>query len=573
MPPAHGEDADEELSASDCSRSCSPAPSKPEKPSSQTQTPTPLPPLKKKPSITMPGSLFPRSSSLEPDARNNGHPYRKMNAPGSSRTAGPTDGANDLPDPHTSQPHVNSVDTTAGIPESGSSSLDTYISPWRTRPVASVHDAVQRFNVTDGEEADFSLRLHSLHSSPVHPFAKPSTDLESSLTLPSDSNQVLSSSKGKERMQDDDLMYIIGETSDNTHLRTKERELVAAREECDRRVNPSSEGPDNNTTDERGRDKERIKALEEEVKRLREELARSQRRSPAPPPPPPPPPPLPAPLPIRIDTSVCSSDPNSLFASARAALRHTSPPAEAPINASVSGRMVTKKQRQPTVNVPTEKMAAFLNELKTVRLRKVGSGVGTGTGVSAAEETPISSNLSKSTSALTWSSGPIRPAAQELARRRSLVNLQATSSSSMKETLIRAGQKRKADAMGIDELTRMSLSMAFLLSFCSHCHVPEPAKRRSMQPCDGTSSTGSRDSRSASASKAALGLLDTSKRTWPAVSTNEADVTTPSLCSDNGDGSIEEQAPLTPPGARSNFEGQRSDVRELEIINVDMEPD
>jgi len=29
--------------------------------------------------------------------------------------------------------------------------------------------------------------------------------------------------------------------------------------------------------------------------------------------------------------------------------------------------------RQPTVNVPSEKMAAFLNEMRTVRLRKVGS--------------------------------------------------------------------------------------------------------------------------------------------------------------------------------------------------------
>lgn len=156
----------------------------------------------------MPGSLFPRSSSLEPDA-----------------------------------------------------STSAFISPWRSRPVASVHDAVQRFNITDGEEADFSLRLPTPHSSPVKPLPEADTSLR--LAPPS------SSAKGKERMQDDDLLYILGDvTGGDTRIRAKERELVAAKEEHQRH----SGGQSTAASDERERDKERIRILEEEVKRLREEV-------------------------------------------------------------------------------------------------------------------------------------------------------------------------------------------------------------------------------------------------------------------------------------------------------------
>ncbi|KAG1750240.1 hypothetical protein EDB19DRAFT_1679234 [Suillus lakei] len=43
--------------------------------------------------------------------------------------------------------------------------------------------------------------------------------------------------------------------------------------------------------------------------------------------------------------------------------------------------------RQPTVNVPSDKMSAFLNEMKTVRLRKVGPAPG-----------PVPGGLSRSVS-------------------------------------------------------------------------------------------------------------------------------------------------------------------------------
>lgn len=54
-----------------------------------------------------------------------------------------------------------------------------------------------------------------------------------------------------------------------------------------------------------------------------------------------------------------------LFASARAALRHAPPPVELPINPP------QRRKGQPAIGIPPDKMAAFLNEMKTVRLRKV----------------------------------------------------------------------------------------------------------------------------------------------------------------------------------------------------------
>ncbi|KAI6147003.1 hypothetical protein EDD17DRAFT_80378 [Pisolithus thermaeus] len=528
--PAYVDDADEELSASDHPQS-QPSPPQHEQPkphSDQTTASAPLPTLRKKPSITMPGSLFSRTSSLEPEdlASQLGGTSSAVDPPGGGKTL-PTEG-----------------------------SLDAYVSPWRTRPVTSVQDAVQRFNVTSGDEADFSLRIPSPQPSPVNFRAGPHPSDETLPPPPSGSPGLLVSSKGKGRMQDDDLMFIVGETSDKLQVEAKERELAAAREEQRQRENQSCEASSSSALDERERDKQRIKMLEEEVKRLREELSRSQgRSSTSGPPPPPPPPPLPAPLPIRIDTRL--SNPDALFASARAALRHTSHPVEAPINHSVSGR---KRQGKPTVNVPSEQMAAFLNEIKTVRLRKVGTTPASITGIAttSTRQVPESSTLSKSTSALSWASGPIRPTTQELTRRRSLASLRDAAPNLLaKEILLKAGQKRKADAMECDEL-----------------NVSRATKRRLAQSSDVTVPSGGWTQLSASSSK--LHQPDFGKQTWPSFSANEIDLTTPSLCSDNerdGDGSLEDQTPSTPPGLQPAVIEQRSGLREPDIIDVDLEED
>lgn len=66
-------------------------------------------------------------------------------------------------------------------------------------------------------------------------------------------------------------------------------------------------------------------------------------------------------------------DTGSLFASVRANLRHAPAPVEAPINVAYGGHR-TKRTGLPTVNVPSDRMPAFLNEMKTARLRKVAGG-------------------------------------------------------------------------------------------------------------------------------------------------------------------------------------------------------
>ena len=53
----------------------------------------------------------------------------------------------------------------------------------------------------------------------------------------------------------------------------------------------------------------------------------------------------------------------------RANLRHAGTPVEAPINSSFTAKRVG----QPTIGVPADKMAAFLNEMKSVRLKKVSN--------------------------------------------------------------------------------------------------------------------------------------------------------------------------------------------------------
>lgn len=62
-----------------------------------------------------------------------------------------------------------------------------------------------------------------------------------------------------------------------------------------------------------------------------------------------------------------------MFADTRASLRHTATPIEKPINPAAYGGAASKRKGQPTINVGADKMAAFLTEMKTHRLRKVGS--------------------------------------------------------------------------------------------------------------------------------------------------------------------------------------------------------
>lgn len=201
----------------------------------------------------MPGSLFPRSPSLLPD-----QPDRSGYTQAVSISVQP------------SHPHDNVLDDAEAGPSStvpsthpNQLSLDQYVSPWRTRSVASVKDAVNRFTATEGAEADFSLTLPSPQTSPHRPALSSAAPFSTSR-------------KGKERARDnghnDDLDFIICGSSDHDGVSAKERELDAAREEQREHERRLSGNQSRRASDERERDKQRIKTLEEEVRRLKEEV-------------------------------------------------------------------------------------------------------------------------------------------------------------------------------------------------------------------------------------------------------------------------------------------------------------
>lgn len=264
------------LSASDRERSKSPTP----RPPPMFPVP-PSPTLKKQPSFTMPGSLFPRSPSLVPDQPNG---YQCMQAasdvPVSVQPFRPPY-ANDSGDAEAgpSWTHSSTIPRADSAGPHQPSSLDQFVSPWRVRSVASVKDAVQRYNATDGAEADFSLMLPSPHASPVKPISKAQSVDEASPHRPSSSSApLLSSSKGKERARDsgndDDLYFIVCGSSEHDGVHAKERELDAALEEQREHERRLSGDQSRRASVERERDKRRIRALEEEVRRLKEEVCR-----------------------------------------------------------------------------------------------------------------------------------------------------------------------------------------------------------------------------------------------------------------------------------------------------------
>ncbi|KAJ3928278.1 MAG: hypothetical protein NXY57DRAFT_535324 [Lentinula lateritia] len=291
----------------------------------------------------MPGSLFPRSPSLMPSEAGQCH-----------RTGAEEEEESRVSwnfgfDENEAGPSSGPVPPTQLSPTS----------PFRPPLVPSVKDAVSKF-----------------HTGP---------DIDPRILLPSPPRR-----KGKERevidVDADDDSWLMPPPRSNRHIASdgdisreirvkgKERELSAAIEEHKmkekrwERDKESVTGDEENVIREKERDKEKIRKLEEEIERLKEELRRRPAPSPPFPIPPPPPPPPQPPLAISIaaPSALNNSNAPAPFAHARAALNHAPTPKEAPINPPRRGG-------QPTVGVTADKMAAFLTEMKTVRLRKVGS--------------------------------------------------------------------------------------------------------------------------------------------------------------------------------------------------------
>ncbi|KAF9533725.1 hypothetical protein CPB83DRAFT_902453 [Crepidotus variabilis] len=311
-----------------------------EEASDHSPSPPPLPRvLKRRPSMTMPGSLFPRSPSMEPE---HGHDQRVRFA--SKLLESPAVW-------HSPKKRVSSREQNKSSQHSQRAFTPSASPPRRRNLDASVKAAVDRFHE---DEADPSILLPSPQTSP-HTLRK---------------QQYSKGRKGKERAIEP-IHLAEPASSGVLNVRGKEKELVAARAELDK----NERRLEKNEADEpslleqikqdRDRDKTRIKMLEEEIQSLKQELLkRSTISSNFPPPPPPPPPP-----PMRNIISIPrdASEPDKLFVSARSSLRHAPPPVENPINPLNA----SARRGKPTIGIPADKMAAFLKEMKTVRLRKV----------------------------------------------------------------------------------------------------------------------------------------------------------------------------------------------------------
>ncbi|TDL16496.1 hypothetical protein BD410DRAFT_822851 [Rickenella mellea] len=602
----------EELSASDISRSPSPTP--------------PARALRRRPSMTMPGSLFDRSESLEPSPENDWEEVRVVRfAPGTvspqkARKASSTSVVQ--PEAGPSQPRATPHDSRGSSNHSRSRS-DFPSEPVAVKPVppstpfrprSSVLKVVEQFS---GDDPDPSLMLpkpitpekdvrirdrkgkgRARDSDAAHArHDKASSDDEHSASPSSFRN-------GKERARPSEL---VGDTSGEIRIRGKERELHAARQEQKARENRNE-----NDEKDKDRDKERIRALEEEVKMLRTELARQRETSHSshpPPPPPPPPPPMPGPsTSLPLSRATTTADP--VLANVRASLKHTAPPHENPINPAVygsAGAQRAKRTGQPTLKIGADDMAAFLKEMKTHRLRKISNGAD-GSFSSERQERGERGERSMERGGVDVSRSEASNSTSVVASG-TVVFPRRDPSGSREDVDLRHGEKRKR----VDE----SISSGSL-----------PPKRRLTVSNPSAPNLSASSSRSSITLNTSLPLSTTSSsshipiqhpntshpyqpqpfampaepdprprhtRLYPNLSRTEAELTTPSLCSDNevdfdGERSVEDPAPSTPPGggehARSrsvsisiNADGGHRNLSRdppqsnaRDVIDVDMEP-
>ncbi|KIK62350.1 hypothetical protein GYMLUDRAFT_95973 [Collybiopsis luxurians FD-317 M1] len=515
---------------------------------------------------TMPGSLFPRSPSLMPSE------------------VGHSDRDDSRQERRTSWNFGFDQEEEAG-PSSPKS-------PFRPPQVSSVRDAVIKFR-TDA-------------------------DVDPNILLPSPSRR-----KGKEREVDEDSVKMPpppiirheGDSSREIRFRGKERELSEARElhmekekrwERDRDKG-SLTGKDaldeeKGREEEREKDKERIRNLEKEVERLQEELRRRPMSGSAflspPPPPPPPPPPLPA-LSISVRSELNSSSSSAPFAFARAALKHAPAPVEAPINPP-------RRHAQPTVGITADKMAAFLKEMKTVRLRKVGSqsSLGKSTSDSSRRESFGDDN--------SRSIGDLERSRLSISDLRTTKETQGDRAAGPSSVLMRepswpstrsvssngdgdASQRKRKRTVSIDESEEGADDLSIQIQKLRESMLKNAKQRRILEadtsftststsnprfrPLPSTSSSQSRHSASFEDSSSFVLPEGTSfpSRAWGSVSshsrsdrdsnTNQSvppppSIDTPSLCSDNdaemdperpGHEADSSTPPSTPPGVTANF--------------------
>ena len=214
--------------------------------------PVPTHALKKKTSVTMPGSFFPRSPSLEPD-------YATSLSEGQVRSLGVVMSNDQFMREVRNDAGPSRTPGTPRLRRKSNSSIQSEPSP---SPIAisggpSVRGVVDRFT----DDADPSLMLPNNIISPERTISSPRSQAKSA------------KAKGKERDlgEWEDEFSFSGDTSGEIRVRGIEQELLAAREEHYR--NEMEQDPDSSVyVEQREQDQERIRTLEEEVAKLKHQV-------------------------------------------------------------------------------------------------------------------------------------------------------------------------------------------------------------------------------------------------------------------------------------------------------------
>lgn len=223
--------------------------------------------LSRKPSATMPGSLFPRSASLEPD------PTPAVSRLNSARPSARRVLAAKSPLYQSiKEEEEEEADLPIKVPAAWSPG-----SP--ENPFVIEDDAPRnRQNVISSTE-DALRFLNEQHPSPrssPSPMAPPTPNASKSKLPEDDEEDVQPSmfkSKGKERAHDSVYDFLHSDISQEIRIRGTEDELLRAREEHLRKEQ-EQDADTTSALEERERDKERIRFLEAEVTRLRSQVSR-----------------------------------------------------------------------------------------------------------------------------------------------------------------------------------------------------------------------------------------------------------------------------------------------------------
>lgn len=217
--------------------------------------------LKRRPSVSMPGSLFPRSPSMEPDS-NLLATEREQHVRFASHVS-------QTPDPQSPQRYKSLSSRSLDGPAPASES------PRRRSQIASsVKTAIDKFHIGQ-EDADSSILLPSPKRSPHSLVA--SRKFQSRRTSSPSSPSATPMRYKRKNYSVESLSDNCGDTSGSLHVKGKEKELAAAREELYKNERRDNEAPVSSVEQaeiDHNRDKARIKMLEEEIERLKQEVSR-----------------------------------------------------------------------------------------------------------------------------------------------------------------------------------------------------------------------------------------------------------------------------------------------------------